>query len=79
MNFNSSSQITNVNEYKSKRKEENLNTNLGKRSLLRKSQRRKPKRTSKNLQTITTSKCGFKLITTTTSLHQNCLFSSSLL
>ena len=54
-----------------------LNTNLkspaGKRSLLRKSQRRKPKRTSKNLQTITTSKCGFKLITTTTSLHRNCL------
>ena len=31
----------------------------GKRSLLRKSQRQKPKRTSKNLQTITTSKVPF--------------------
>ncbi len=47
----------------------------GKRSLLQKSQRRKPKRTSKNLQTITTSKMAFELITTTTSQCRKWLFS----
>ena len=41
---------------------------FGKKSELRKSQRRKPKRTSKNLEMITTSKCVLQLITTTTSL-----------
>jgi hypothetical protein len=51
----------------------------GRRSQLRISQRRKPKRTSKNLQIITTSKVAFYLITTMTSLHQKWLFSSSLL
>ncbi len=48
---------------------------FGKRSLLQISQRQKPKRTSKNLQTITTSKCGLKLITTTTKKDfQHCDF-----
>jgi len=47
----------------------------GKRSLLQKSQRQKPKRTSKNLQTITTSKMAFELITTTTSQRQKWLLS----
>jgi hypothetical protein len=48
---------------------------IGKRSLLRKSQRRKPKRTSKNLKTITTSKMAFELITTTTSQRRKWLSS----
>ena len=71
-----------------------LSKKMEKRSLLRKSQRQKPKRTLKNLQTITTSKVPFQLITTTTSLRHHyiengflvdhyiknkCLFSSSLL
>ncbi len=49
-----------------------LRSSNGKRSELRKSQRQKPKRTSKNLEMITTSKCVLQLITTTTSiLRQN--------
>jgi hypothetical protein len=35
------------------------NQNFGKRSELQKSQRRKPERTLKNLETITTSKMAF--------------------
>ncbi len=51
-----------------KERERNNNHTDGKRSELQKSQRQKPKRTSKNLEMITTSKCVLKLITTTTSL-----------
>ncbi len=43
-----------------------LTETVGKRSLLWISQHWKPKRTSKNLQTITTSKVTFLFITTTT-------------
>jgi hypothetical protein len=55
-------------------KKKSLTQSMGKRSLLQISQRQKPKRTLKNLQTITTSKVPFYLITTTTSLHRKWLF-----
>jgi len=40
-------------------KKKSLTQSMGKRSLLQISQRQKPKRTLKNLQTITTSKVPF--------------------